>query len=201
MYRFSKASLSRPMLVVPFAALALASCATPTGPVEVTRFNRADEAVRYGSGTYSVQLSEGQSSADPQYFTAVAGELRKLGYVESPTSQPASVKAFVMVTRENVKRESRGPVSVGVGGSTGSYGSGLGVGLGINLGGGGQQVLTTLSVRMVDVATNRVIWEGRAEQAAGKNSAASKPDIAANKLTSALFSGFPGKSGETIAVK
>jgi hypothetical protein len=95
----------------------------------------------------------------------------------------------------------RSPVSVGVGGSTGSYGSGVGLGIGINLGGGPKQMQDLqLSVRIDDAATGQALWEGRALSAVPVKAPAAQPSIAAAKLAEALFKDFPGESGRTISV-
>jgi Domain of unknown function (DUF4136) len=184
-------------------ATSLSACVVPTGPVEVTRFNRAAEGVVYGSGTYSVAVAgdsaAGQGLAASPYLAAVAREMQRVGYAEKPGG--SDVTAEVRVTTERFEPERRSPVSVGVGGSTGSYGSGVGLGVGINLGGGPKaQVETTLEVRIVRRSDNLVIFEGKAVQAAKSGSPAAQPGIAASKLAAALFQGFPGKSGETIRV-
>jgi hypothetical protein len=190
--------------LLPLLALSLLSaCVVPTGPVEVTRFNRAAEGVVYGTGTYSVEVAgdsaAGQGLAASPYLAAVAREMQRVGYAEKPV-QP-DVVAEVRVGVTTVSPDRRSPVSVGVGGSTGSYGSGVGLGVGINLGGGGSaQVETTLGVRIIRRSDNLVIWEGKAVQAAKAGSPAAQPGIAASKLAAAMFKDFPGVSGETIRV-
>lgn len=190
--------------LVPLMALAsLSACVVPTGPVEVTRFNRAAEGVVYGSGSYSVEVASdsaaGQGLAATPYLAAVAREMQRVGYVEKIGG--SDVTAEVRVSTERFEPQRRSPVSVGVGGSTGSYGSGVGLGVGIDLSGAPKaQVETTLAVRIVRRRDNLVIWEGKATQAARVDSPAAQPGIAASKLASALFQGFPGVSGETIRV-
>src|SRR5690606_42017636 len=56
------------------------------------------------------------------------------GSLYPSSSRPPCKKAFFPYT--TLFRSGRSPVNVGVGGSTGSYGSGVGLGVGINLGGG-----------------------------------------------------------------
>lgn len=188
-----------PLLV----AASLSACVVPTGPVEVTRFNRAGEGVVYGSGTYSVEVA-GDSAAETglaasPYLAAVAREMQRVGYAEKMGASDLVVEVRVSTERFEPGRHS--PVSVGVGGSTGSYGSGVGLGVGINLGGGPKaQVQTTLDVRIVRRSDKLVIFEGKAVQAAKLGSPAAQPGIAAAKLAQALFQGFPGRSGETIRV-
>jgi hypothetical protein len=181
--------------------LALSGCVVPTGPVEVTRFNRAAEGVVYGSGTYSVTVagdSASQSLSASPYLAAVAREMQRVGYSEKPVA--SDVTAEIRVTTADIQPQ-RNPVSVGVGGSAGSYGSGVGLGVGIDLSGRSKwQVETTLAVRILRRADNLVIWEGKASQIAKAGSPAAQPGIAASKLASAMFKDFPGVSGETIRV-
>ena len=183
------------------ALLALSGCVVPTGPVEVTRFNRAAEGVVYGSGTYSVAVagdSASQSLSASPYLAAVAREMQRVGYSEKPLA--SDFTAEIRVTTADIQPQ-RNPVSVGVGGSAGSYGSGVGLGVGIDLSGRSKwQVETTLAVRIIRRTDNLVIWEGKASQAAKAGSPAAQPGIAASKLASAMFKDFPGVSGETIRV-
>jgi hypothetical protein len=184
------------------SALALSGCIVPTGPVEVTRYNRAAEGMVYGSGSYSIKASDAvgkeQGLLLSPYLAAVAREMQLVGYKEKLID--SDVTAEVAVTTSN-RVPTRSPVSVGVGGSTGSYGSGVGLGANINLGGGGKrQVETILTVKLRRRTDNIVIWEGRAAQTAAQGSPAAQPGIAASKLASALFAGFPGTSGETIRI-
>lgn len=183
--------------------LLLGACAVPTGPVDVTIFNRLAEGQAYGSGSYAVRaapdFATSQSLMLSPYLAAVSREMSRIGYSEK--SGASDVVAEVRVSTSELRGDRRSPVSVGVGGSTGSYGSGVGVGLGINLGGGSQaRVETLLSVRILRARDNLVIWEGRAAQVAGKRAPAAQPGIAASKLAEALFKDFPGESGKTTQI-
>lgn len=183
--------------------LLLGACAVPTGPVDVTVFNRTAEGQVYGGGSFSVtagpDMAIGQSLALSPYLAAVAREMQRIGYAER--SGGSDVVAEISVTASQFLGERRPPVSVGVGGSTGSYGSGVGLGIGINLGGGPKtRTETLLSVRILRARDNLVIWEGRASQVAGKNAPAAQPGIAASKLAEALFKDFPGQSGINVQV-
>ena len=90
------------------AALLLSGCVVPTGPVEVTRFNRVAEGAQYGSGSYSVRLADqaaltdegnagsgGELAASP-YLAAVSREMQRAGYSEA--SGGSDVVAEVSVT-------------------------------------------------------------------------------------------------------
>ncbi len=187
-------------------ALLLSGCVVPTGPVEVTRFNRANEGMQYGKGSFAVTIAENTKSGNglsaTPYSEAVAREMQRLGYSEAQTNTKTDVVAVISFDVAERRVSNNSPVSVGVGGGTGGYGSGLGVGIGFNLGGGPKtQLVTNLSVKIRRTGDNLVIWEGSASQAAGKSSPAAQTGIAASKLAAALFQGFPGKSGETIQVK
>ncbi|WP_325541609.1 DUF4136 domain-containing protein [Sphingopyxis sp.] len=196
------------------AALALGGCATAVPPVEVTRFH-GNAVAGWAPGTrYTVDMAPlGDSAAvigasQPSlewnsYRAAVERQLQLQGLVAAPDGARAPLKVrigFDRIDREGPGR--RSPVSVGVGGSTGSYGSGVGLGLGINLGGGPRKVQDLqLAVRIDDSATGQALWEGRAIAAVPMKAPASQPGLASAKLAEALFKDFPGESGRTISVK
>ena len=190
--------------ILPLLALSLLSaCVVPTGPVEVTRFNRAAEGVPYGNGSFVVDVA-GESAADRSlsaspYVAAVTREMQRVGYRNQAGT--SDIVAEIRFGARMIRPERRSPVSVGVGGSTGSYGSSIGLGVGINLGGGSAALLqTSMAVRIIRRSDRLVIWEGRAVQSAKAGSPAAQPAIAASKLAEALFKDFPGVSGETIRV-
>ena len=190
------------------AALALAlpasACVAPTGPVEVTRFHLPDtsQLARGAIQVVPAPGDDGQSLEFRTYAAAVSRELAQLGYVEGAGAAGGQIaelslrKDFLQPVREG------GPVSVGVGGSTGSYGSGVGVGIGLNLSGPPKgEVETRMEVRIRERATNEVLWEGRAAFSAREGSPLADSDLGAAKMAEALFAGFPGESGETILVR
>ncbi|MBK6708402.1 MAG: hypothetical protein IPG54_13320 [Sphingomonadales bacterium] len=180
--------------------LALSACMIPTGPVEVTRFNRVAEGIVYGSGSFDVAPVGGDSLTLSPYLASVQREIERAGYAKALDG--SDVIAEVSVQRAQFSGNDRNPVSVGVGGSTGSYGSGVGVGVGLNLNALGDQrgIETSLNVRILRTADKLVIWEGRAVQRGALNSPSAQPGIASSKLAEALFRDFPGKNGETVTV-
>ena len=193
-------------------ALPLAACATtaPPSPVEVTRFHQTDSLAQLGQGAiFVVDAPAAQDAGEGSlemavYKAAVARELAKLGYTESGREnalQIAEVRVERFVLESTGAR--RGPVSVGVGGSTGGYRSGVGVGLGFNLGGGGnrERLGTEMAVVIRDVASNAVLWEGRAQFEVGPDHPLAQPAANAEVVADALFREFPGGQGETIEVK
>jgi len=195
------------------AALALGGCATAVPPVEVTRFH-ANAAAGWAPGTrYAVDpaplgdpaatIGSAQPSLEwASYRTAVERQLQLLGLVAADSGAAAPLKVRIGFDRSDRQTAGkRSPVSVGVGGSTGSYGSGVGLGIGLNLGGGARQMQDLqLSVRIDDGASGQALWEGRAETAVPVKAPAAQPSLAAAKLAEALFRGFPGESGRTITV-
>lgn len=190
-------------------ALALSGCVAPTGPVEVTRFHRADLAP-LERGSIAIEAmpgSNGSSLEFASYASAVARQLVRLGYTEAASGSGTQV-AYLRLDRHRYRPERhRSPVSVGVGGSTGSYGSGIGLGLGIDLSGRPpEQVETELAVtikpRTAGTASPALpLWEGRAHYTVRADSPLADSQLGAARLAEALFSGFPGRSGETIEVK
>lgn len=183
--------------------LALSACVTPVGPVEVTRFH-VEDVSPLGKGTISVEPapgSDGNSLEWQTYKAAVARQLVLIGYTEAAPGAGAQI-AQVRLTRAAFKAGGSSPVRVGVGGSTGTYGSGVGVGVGFNLSPGSkQQVATELAVSIRDRASGKVLWEGRASFTVGSGSPLAGNALAAPKMSQALFLNFPGTSGETIEVK
>lgn len=186
------------------ALAALSGCVTPTGPVEVTRFHAADISA-LGKGTISVEPApgaDGNSLEWQSYQAAVQRQLALQGYAEAPTGQGGQI-ALLRLSRATYQLErSSGPVSVGVGGSTGSYGSGVGLGIGLNLSPRpAEQVQTELGVIIKDRASGKALWEGRASFAVRASSPLADTALGAAKMSEALFQGFPGQSGETIQVQ
>ena len=185
----------------------LCAPAALAAPVEVTRFHTPESLARLDRGPITVMNAADTATATATgtleseiWRNAVKQALTNAGFTGADTSAKV---AIVRVARRTWKPErDRERVSVGVGGSTGSYGSGVGLGIGINLGGGSrEQTETTLSVTIRDLGTGQSLWEGRAVQTVRANAKEARAQIAADRLARALFSGFPGKSGETIRVK
>lgn len=189
------------------AALLLSGCMAMTPPVDVTRFHNAQAApIVPASVVIEANVTDEGHSRSIEYATysaALLRELQRVGFSEARDGGGNSE----FVARYTIERAridaggSRSPVSVGVGGSTGSYGSGVGLGIGINLGGRPKdKIITELSVRITERDSSAVVWEGRASVEAKEGSPASQPGLAAAKLAEALFRDFPGESGATIRV-
>ncbi|HEX7852985.1 MAG TPA: hypothetical protein VF503_04745 [Sphingobium sp.] len=184
------------------SALSLGGCAATMSPVDVTRFY--SNAVPRGESVV-VTPAPGQDAGSIQYRTfanAVAASLTRSGFSVVDSGRPAALSATVDYdTAIDRPVDTRGrPVSVSVGGATGSYGGGMGVGVGIDLSGPPKALISTrLSVRLS--RNNEALWEGRAETRAREGTPGAQPGLAAGKLADALFRDYPGKSGATITVK
>ncbi len=184
--------------------LGLAGCVTPVGPVRVTRFHAADIGA-LGRGSISVEPAPGMDPNSLEwrsYQAAVLRQLVLLGYTEAAPGRGTQL-AQLRYTRGTVQPErARSPVNVGLGGSTGTYGSGVGLGIGINLSPKpSAQVQTDLGVLIKDRARAETLWEGRASFIVRSTSPLADTALGSAKISEALFKGFPGQSGETIEVK
>ncbi|WP_240616863.1 DUF4136 domain-containing protein [Sphingorhabdus sp. YGSMI21] len=179
-----------------------------TPPVDVTRFHNAQLApIAPGSVTIRANITDDGPGRSIEYASYSAALLRELQRVDFTEARDDSEKSDY-VARYTLERSvlsaggARSPVSVGVGGSTGSRGSGVGLGIGIDLSGPPKdKIVTDLSVRIARRSDGNVVWEGRASIEAKEGSPASQPGLAAAKLAEALFKDFPGESGTTIRVK
>lgn len=190
-------------------AYQLAACTTAyTGPVEVTRFVAAQPA-NLGQGTIAMQFDEGikNRAALDAFRAAIGDELALLGYTVIDNAEIAGQIAHIDTSRSPLAAtgRQRSPVSVGVGGSTGSYGSGLGVGIGLNLGGGSQKprVVSELSIAISSNAageTRENLWEARAQFPTSVDSPYAPLATNARALAAAVFEDFPGGNGETITL-
>jgi len=184
----------------------LQGCVAPVGPVEVTRFHIPDAAPAM-HGTIAVEPADGNDSQSLEFRTyaaAVARELNRIGYSELVAGGNSSdyVAVLAIGRRSFQPGRDRSPVSVGVGGNTGSYGSGVGVGIGLDLSGPPpEQIETRMSVMIRKRASDTTVWEGRASFAAKAGSPLAGSQLGASKMAAALFQDYPGVSGETILVK
>lgn len=192
----------RPLVLIAPLAL-LGGCMAPIGPVEVTRFHVPELAPQV-RGSIAVEAAPGMDGASLElqaYQGAVAQELRRIGFAVQ--DKGGDQIAEVRLSRQTYRPDrARNPVSVGIGGSTGSYGSGLGVGIGLDLSGPPPEVVETqLSVAIRDRKSGKVVWEGRAQFTVRATAPQAQTALGAPKMAAALFQGFPGNSGETILVR
>jgi len=192
------------------AALALASCASQLPEARVTRFHLGQPIA---PGQVLVEPRDPNLAKDLEfqsYARIVRAELDRLGFGLAPDLAKSEIVAVTEVTRQ---WRPAGPaqgssLSIGLGGgSGGGWHGGTSVGLGgaisFPIGKGRQpmDVLTTLSVQLKRRSEGTVIWEGRSDMVARDGTPAAQPEAAVQRLASAMFGDFPGRSGETIRVK
>lgn len=193
-------------LLAPLALIATSGCVAPTGPVEVTRFHVPD-TTRLAQGAIAIEPASGMDGASLEYRTyaaAVSRELQRIGYSELVAGGRSSPQVAIVSLERAGHRSpaARSPVSIGVGGATGSYGSGVGLGVGFDLSGPPpEQIETRLSVTIRERASGQALWEGRASFTVRASSPLAQTQLGAARLAEALFRDFPGRSGETIFVR
>lgn len=181
----------------------LSACAVPVGPVEVSRFHVADVAP-LGHGTVAVVSGPGMDGASLElqsYQIAVERQLVALGYTVAPPDSADQIAAIRLSRSVLEESTARSPVGVSLGASGSNYGTGGGIGITIPIRTTpSQRTATDLSAMIRDRASGKTLWEGRASFAVASTSPLAQTQLAAPKLAQALFSGFPGQSGETIQV-
>lgn len=203
------------------AAAALGGCATSTtsGPVEVTRFHLGAIGAPLETGSLAVEPLPGGGPPSLEFQTyAAAVQTEALGHgftapASGTSGQYLAVVGFTRTTRPAPPRGGGSGVSIGVGGGTDLGGGGYrhGGGGGVGLGGAfsfpiGKPryrtvVLTDLSVQIRRRSDGTVVWEGHAQTSAAGEAPEAQANLAAAKLSHALFLGFPGESGRTITVR
>jgi hypothetical protein len=188
---------------------ALAGCATSdrggiVSAPEVTRFHLGQPIARGQIAVEAFDAADANSIEFRSYANAVARQLSALGWTVVNTVGQSEQVALVDVqqgSREMLR--SRSPVSIGVGGGTGGWGSGFGGDVSVGLGGRGARELigTMLEVRIKRRSDGTVFWEGRATMEARAGSPEAERTVAVERLASALFQDFPGESGRTIRAR
>lgn len=188
-------------------AATLSACTTSfVSPVEVTRFTGSQPQL-LGQGEIAIRAAPGEDPASLEnapFRAAVAQELTKLGYtvVDGDAPQIAEVR----VERLVMPASGGSPVSVGVGAASGSAVNprhgGVGAAVGIDLTPRpSDQIVTQMRVMIKPAAGGEALWEAGAQFNATANHNYADANAAAGRVASAMFSGFPGQSGETIRVR
>ena len=189
----------RKLLIPVLALLApLGACTTAyTSPVAVDRFVASDRAPLSAS---AIAVEAAGLDVPAEYLRAVEAELARLGYAVGPAGSDLTARVGVDVTPVDAGYR-RSPVGVGVGGSTGSYGSGIGAGVGITLGGSEAPTRATQLSVTIRNELGASVWEGRADLVTGDRSDYATDATAAQALAAALFENFPGENGESYQVE
>jgi hypothetical protein len=196
-------------LALPVAlAIGLSACATPF-KADVSRFAvplPAPQGQTFAVVPEDPKLAGGLEFAT--YANAVATEMTQLGYTRaaSPESADMLVRFDYRVDngREKVRTDFNGPGAFGPWGRWGGWGGGFGAwGFGFNdpfLGGPDVRSYTVytsgVDVKIDRRADGQRLFEGKAEAVSRSNRL---PRLVPN-LVDALFTDFPGNSGETVRI-
>lgn len=170
------------------------------GRIEVNRFvAEGDGAKALGHGQITIASgTQGQDYVAPgnraAYEAAVIDQLVHAGYDTAHANPEGGQLAELTVTRTTIEpaEDKHKPVSGEMAMSVGNRGTAYGMALNIDLSKPLPPLVSTkLEARIRDRATNKVLWEGRAEVATREGDKDwSEQDIAA-RLAEALFDGFP----------
>jgi hypothetical protein len=198
----SKVSFVRAAVVA--GAALLAACASTNQTADVTRFHLGQPVARSTVYLEPVEPAQASSLEFRTYASAVAEELRQLGFTPVQSLAQAELVGVVDVdqtTRESLSRGSG--LSVGIGGGT--FGRNVGIGGSVNIPVGKRKsndiAVNMLSFQLKRRSDNSVIWEGRAMTEGRVGSEAGALGTVVPSLADALFRDFPGPSGRTVSVK
>lgn len=177
------------------------------GKVDVTRFLAdAGAATALGHGVISVAADRDGVADERERATYEAAVIDRLAGVGYDTAGPAgeggqTVELHVLHAEvepaEPPHKPVSGSMSVGIDSRGGRY---AGLGIGVDMRKPLAALISTrLEARIRDKASGAVLWEGRADMLTREGDPKWTGQAIATKLARALFSGFPGKNGETIA--
>lgn len=175
------------------------------GKVDAAQFTADDAGVALGHGPVAVTIVQGSTtgaSDQPAYEAAVIDQLVKAGYdtiKPDPTSgQIAELRIVrdVLVPKEEKRKPVSGEVTVGAG----TYGTFTGMALNVDLSKPRGALLSTrLEARLLDRATGKPLWEGRAEIATRDGDSRWSEQAIATRLAAALFERFPNGPSQKVA--
>ncbi|WP_221794330.1 DUF4136 domain-containing protein [Aquisediminimonas sediminicola] len=181
----------------------VSGCATTATQVEVTRFHLTQPIPRGDIRIMPADPSLNDSLENKQYAAVIGQEIRTVGFRPTDAANTEQLLLFSVTRHVRAAGAPRAPVTIGIGGGTGSGGFGVGVGTSFPIGTpkARELVTYTLNLRIRRVQDNVVLWEGRATTEAVMTTAAADPRTAIARMTSAIFTDFPGESGKMIVVK
>lgn len=173
------------------------------GRVSVSRFV-ADATAAAALGHGAIAVSSGSSGADylggadrAAFEAAMVDRLIAAGYDTAQAQSRSGQVAELTVTRAVlVPAESRrSPVSGTAAIETGNRGTAYGLGIAVDMTKPLPALVSTrMAARIVDRASGKVLWEGRADIATREGDAKWTDQAIAAKLAAALLDGFPRAS-------
>ncbi|WOE75773.1 hypothetical protein [Alterisphingorhabdus coralli] len=190
-------------LILLASAALVTACTTPIAPGEITRFHLPERAAELGRGSIAIvpldetQLStSGYAAFEQRLARILIGQGYDVVNSAQNSDQIATIDYRLLDTRNADDRAiltGGGPAAIGTGGSVGGT-------LTIPFGGSPQRVYCRLRVSINDRQQGDALWEARGQSEAKPGTPEATPAACADKMLSAVFSDFPGRSGETISV-
>ncbi|MBT2186463.1 DUF4136 domain-containing protein [Sphingobium nicotianae] len=185
---------------------AASSAADPReGKVDAAQFTADDAGNALGHGPVAVTIAQGSTTGagdQPTYEAAVIDQLVKAGYdtikPDPNGGQIAEIKIVrdVLVPQEQKRKPVSGEVTVGAS----NYGTFTGMAVAVDLSKPRKALVSTrLEARLLDRATGKPLWEGRAEIATREGDSHWSEQAIATRLAAALFDRFPSGPGEKVA--
>jgi len=179
------------------------------GKVDVARFRvDGDAALALGHGTIAVVKPADQgampdSRIDATFEAAVESQLAGAGYDTLGSATGGQIAEVRMIRSEAEPAEQKGkPLSGEMEVGVSNHGTFIGGALRYD---GtkprGALISTRLETRIRDRASGQVLWEGRAEMLTREGDSRWGDQAIATKLATALFDGFPMRTGEPLAAR
>jgi hypothetical protein len=157
---------------------------TQTG-TQVYRSHLGQPIARSQIAVEAFNAADANSPEFRTYSTAVAQELRRLGWTVVDTAGQSEQVALVDVSQGSASR-------MGIGGSAPAAPTSGATSTG---------VATSLEVRIKRRSDGTVFWEGQAVDEGRGSGSAGERTAAVQRLATALFRDFPGESGRTIRAR
>jgi hypothetical protein len=178
--------------------LAVAGCATQPA-TEVTRFHLGQPIPSDSIALVPVPGGDANSLEFRSQAAVVARDLDAVGLHPATDARSGYVGTLKIEQSTRIGPPKASPFSIGIGGGTGGFGGGVSVPVGAPRTGEVRTNFLSLQIRRRSDAS--MVWEGRAVQDIAADAPASALTAALPALSKALFSNFPGPSGETVKVK
>lgn len=175
------------------------------GRVDAAHFVADDAGDALDHGPIAITSAPGTtaSSSDQTYYeAAVIDQLVKAGYDTTKPDPAGGQIAELKIVRDVLvpKEEKRKPVSGEVTIGASNYGTFTGAAIAVDLSKPkGALISTRLEARVLDRATGKALWEGRAEIATREGDSRWTEQAIAGRLASALFDDFRKTTGDEVA--
>jgi len=172
------------------------------GRIQTNHFVADGAGAELGHGPVSVTSQSGDGpwvSGDARtvFEAAVIDQLVHAGYDTIHAGRDPAQVTELRISRDVLvpAEEKRSPVSGSAAMSVGTYGSAYGLAVNVDMTKPRPALVSTrLEARILDKASGKVLWEGRASIATREGDAKWTEGEIATRLSQALFDGFPSSS-------